>query len=588
MVFPDGNRLALARGLLAPYHARLAAGLGCLVVLAVAQAGYAYVTGPLLQLMLTGGQRGSLLDIFSTRGATSGSVGGLWVLAAILVGLALIKGLAHLGQSMLLDGTAERIGADLRVQFYAHVLRLPLANQREHALGDLLARLIDDVRRVQDGTVLAPIALVREGLGVFALLGIAVWMAPLLALAAVVSLPLVALVIQGFGKLSKQASAYGQAEFGQMFARATQGLQAAREVKSAGAEDHEIRSLKRHSDRAVGFTLRGIFLRAISPGVNEVTAAIALSATLLLASVSIARGSLPAERLISFFTAVLLMYKPIKELGRAMHAIAGSEASWARVVALLKRPEEEACTLSEALQPLRQEMELRGVSFCYADGKWALRDIDLCLPLGKIVALSGSSGAGKSSLANIVCGLERPTRGALLWDGQDLEATPLPLRRARVALVPQQPLLFHATVAENLRYGSPEASEEDLRWAVAAAGLESCLRRLTRGLDTRIGPGGIELSVGEVQRLALARALLRRANLLVLDEPSSALDDQNEAILIRTLHVLKRTKAVLIIAHGRALLDASDEVITLREGRIDMGPAALPDKVRVSQEHASC
>jgi subfamily B ATP-binding cassette protein MsbA len=592
-----GGVLALfGAGLLWPHRGRLAAGLACLLLLAGAGALQAYLTGPLLQVVLSGGRQGGgyLLALAPwldpARFGDPRSI--LLLLAGLLVALAAVKGLAHLGQALLLSGTAERIGHQMRVRLFSHLMRLPLGQHRRLATGDLLARLLDDVQRVQAATVAAGLAYVREGLAALALAAVAVWMAPRMALLSVVVLPLVALLVGALSRGVKRAARRGQEQLGRMSSRAVQGLSAIREVKSSGAEERETEGFSRHSRQALRWTVRRILVRALSPLVNELLASLALGAVLVYAGARIASGTLAPERFVSFFVALVLMYKPIKELGLAVNLAAAGRASTERVARLLALRPERRRQSGPGLAPLRRQLELRQVSFSYpgAGGQTgarpALAGVDLLLPVGRVVALAGPSGAGKTTLANLVCGLERPDAGQLLWDGEPLADRPLVQLREQVALVPQQPLLLDGSVADNLRYGCPDADRDALWRALSAAGLEQVVRGLPRGLQTPIGPDGVRLSAGEAQRLALARALLRRVNLLVLDEPASALDPDNEALLIRTLRQLCRQRAVLLVAHGAALLAAADEVLRLEGGRrlVTAPPAAAvaltPDRAQ--------
>ncbi len=560
----------LGISLLRPHRFHIGAGLCCLLLLAASTGLYAYITGPLLQLIVTGGTKGAayFLPFIPSPNPfrQSSSSMSLTLVALLLVGVALVKGLAHLGQAVLLEGTAQRIGFQLRVKLYGHLMRLPLAVHREQSLGDVLTRLLDDIRRVQEATVMAPLIIIRESLGAAALLAVAIWMAPWLSLVACGVLPMVGLVTGVLSQRIKRAAGQGQHDLGRLTARATQGLGALREVKSCGAEEREIHAVEDHGQQALQWSLRHILTQAIAPLLNEVMAAIALGGTLVYAGSQVARGSLPAERFVSFFAAVLLLYRPIKEISKAAHLLATGQASVERVAFLMQLPGEDLLAeepgQGAGLGALRQQLELRDVSFSYGPGKWTIKSFHLLLPVGRIVALAGPSGTGKTTLANLVCGLERPQRGKLLWDGLDLAQRPLKELRDQVALVPQQPLLFDGTLAENIRYGAPQASEAALRQAAEGAGLKSFIQGLAHGYNTFLGPGGVHLSVGEAQRLALARALLRQVNVLILDEPSSALDADNEAHLIQTLRALGRTKAILVIAHSPALLRAADEVIT--------------------------
>jgi len=553
-------------GLLRPHRLRLCGGVVCLMLLAATGAGYAFLTGPVLQVVLTGGRQGTGLIPIPAAWTQGPAV--LLLVALLIGGLALIKGLANLGQAVLLEGTAEEIGHRLRVCTFDHLVRLPLAWHRRRGLGDLLARLLDDVQHVQEAAVSAPITLVREGLGALALLVVALWMSASLTLAAAVALPLAGLVIGLLSRAVKAAARRRQGQLGALADRAAVALGAIREVKSSQSEQREVEALAGHGRRALAWARRRIVIRAAAPLANEVMAAAALGVTLVFAGKQIAAGTLMPERFVSFFAALLMIYRPVKSMGLAVHQMASGRASVERMEQLLDQPAEQAG--GEALPRLSRGLRLVDISFRYgSDGPEALAGVDLELPIGEVVALAGPSGAGKSTLASIACGLERPSHGRLYWDDMEITSRPLADLRLQVALVPQQPLVLPASLAENLRYGAPQAQDDDLARILEAVGLEGVPARHAQGLEVRLGPpDGLGLSVGEAQRLAVARALLRRVRLVVLDEPSSALDGESEQRLVRLLDELRRSHAVLVVAHSAALIGVADRVIYLEGGRM--------------------
>jgi subfamily B ATP-binding cassette protein MsbA len=390
---------------------------------------------------------------------------------------------------------------------------------------------------------------------------------------ALVVLPRVGVLIAGLSRRVRGAAAREQDAVGVLAALALEGLSALREVKSCGAELRELRRLGDHSQRAARWAARRIVARATAPLINEVLAAIALAVTLIYAGGLVQAKALAAEQVISFFTAVLLLYRPIKGIGNAVQTIAAGRASVARVSDLLADPLEQLDDRPE-LPPLRGRLELRQVHYCYPDGRLALAGVDLAVGVGRMIVVAGPSGAGKSTLGNLLAGLDRPTAGRMLWDGEDLAEVSLPALRRQVALVPQLPLLFDGTIAANLRFAAPLADDSELCRALRAAGLRRWLSELPGGLATPLGPSGQALSTGQAQRLAIARALLRPARLLVLDEPSSALDAESEQQLVRTLRTLARDRAIVVLSHSRALIAAADEVLWL-EGA-GLGPR-VPD-----------
>jgi subfamily B ATP-binding cassette protein MsbA len=553
--------------LLRPHALRLVGGVLCLAVAGACEALYAYLTGPLIQLIWSGGREGAAA--FSLPGVSAIGAPSLVAVAIAIVAVALVKGSAQLAGSLLHEGSAERLGFALRLLVYRQLMRLPLATHRRHAAGELLQRLIDDVRRVQEAAIASSYVLGRDVVAVLALCAVAVAMVPGLALAAAAILPVAAGLTALLGRGVKRSARAGQDALGRLAARAMLGLDAIREVKSAGAEVREVEAVARSGREVLAAALRQLRLRTAAPFANELLAALALGGTLIYAGGRVADGALAPERFVSFFTALLLAYRPLRELARAHSQRRSAAASLERIRSLLDEPAEpEGEATAAVLSPLRRALSLRGVSFSYPGAAVAaISSVDLTLAPGRVLALGGPSGAGKSTLANLVCGLERPGAGTIWWDDVVIdESVPLAALRREVALVPQQPLLLDGTLAENLRYAAPGAGDAELADALRQSGLEEVVARLPRGLDSALGPGGAGLSVGEIQRVGLARAILKRASVLVLDEPTSALDAAREAALCETIRTLAASRAVLLIAHDPAPLAIADEVLSL-DGR---------------------
>jgi ABC-type multidrug transport system fused ATPase/permease subunit len=542
-------------------------------VASACEALYAFLTGPLVRLIFSGGREGSAPFLALLPASLAVPAGGRTTLLAVagaLCAVALLKALAGFSGTLLHEGSAERIGFDLRLLLYRHLIALPLEAHRRHAVGDLLQRLLDDVRRIQEAAVASSYLLARDGIAVLALCAVACVMVPTLAIATLALLPLGAGLTALLGRGVRRAARQGQEALGRLAARAALGLAAVREVKSAAAEEREAIAVGRTGREVLRSALRQLRLRSASPVANEVMAALALGATLVYAGGQVAAGQIAPDRFVSFFTALLLAYRPARELARAHHLRRAAAASLERVRELLASPTEDEGGGDRRLAPLDRALTLRGVGFAYPGSQGlALDGIDLELRPGRVLALQGPSGAGKSTLANLVCGLERPLQGTITWDGVIIDRScPLGALRREVSLVPQQPLLLDGTLAENLRYAAPDASPAEIAVALGQAGLEGVVAALPRGIETPIGAGGAGLSVGEVQRVALARALLKGGSVLVLDEPTAALDRESEAALCRTIQALAASRAVLLIAHGAVPLAIADQIVGLEAGRL--------------------
>lgn len=590
-------RWRLFARLVGPLAPRLAMGLVCALLVAVVGAIYAYLTGPLLQVVLTGGTEGAgyFSDVLGmvALDVPAGSIS-IGLIVVVLTLMAALKGGFQLCQTVLLGGATERIGHQLRVTVYRRLVALPMRAHRHHATGDLLVRLSDDSRQWQHAAVEAPLVLIQEGLAAVALLGVALWLSPWLTLAAVFVLPLVGWAIVRISRRVRHASGKGQETLGGLLAQSERTLACIREVKLWGAEQREASRFEATSAQLGHWRFRRVVVRAIGPLCNEVAAALALGAVVLLAVGTHHPGAMAPERLVSFLTAVLLLYRPIKGMSNAVQTISTASASADRIVELLQTPIEQGagpCVLSRtdsvsrrsgaASPELGQLMAAEAIRFGYTEGGPSVLDsVSLGVRVGEMVAITGRSGSGKSTLLDVLSGLEQWQQGALWWDGERLDTRRSVSRRARLALVPQQPMLLDGTVAENLRYAAPDASELALWEALDAAGLAAEVLAMPRRMDTRLGTGGVSLSVGQIQRLAIGRALLRRARLLLMDEPTSALDAAARRHLVDVLVGLRETLAIVVATHCAELIDLADRVLCLRHGTLV--PIGRPQDVGVA------
>ncbi|MBW2733590.1 MAG: ABC transporter ATP-binding protein [Deltaproteobacteria bacterium] len=550
---------------LRPQRSRVVVGVIAMAAAGVLTAFYAYLSGPLLVALLTGEGPGRFAGVSGTEGP--------WIttFAFVLVGVALVKGLVHLGQVALLTKAVEEAGRGLRHRVFDHLLRRPLRAEGVFSRGDLVTRVVDDVARVQQAVFEAPLVLIREGVAALALAGVAVFMAPQLAALGILVLPVTAMGVAALSRKVKEAAAAGQAETGHLAARTLRGLEARREVKSFQAEAAEGGRFDAHCAARARWATRQQVLRAFSPLINEVSAALAIAGVLLYAAGLVGRGALSAAALISFLTAIFMLYRPVKAMGNALQARAAGAASIERVDEVLALPQEEP--VGSPLPALEQTVALRGVGF-RVDDEWILRGVSVELRKGEVVGLGGPSGAGKSTLADVLSGLLVATEGQWGWDGSWGAAGEGARLRTQVSLVPQRPLLLDASLRENLTFGVLEESDDELWRALARVRLGQWAQGLAGGLDAFLGEGGVPPSGGELQRIALARALLGSSSVIVLDEPAAGLDRCNEEALISTLGRLRIDHAVLLITHRKTLLAAADRVVHLEGGRMPSAPAS--------------
>jgi subfamily B ATP-binding cassette protein MsbA len=589
---------------------RALSGMVCAAGSAAVGGAYAYLSGPMLQTLLSAGNEG----IAPFRALVAPVVEWRWrgeaalaAVAVVLVLLALAKGGLNLLQTALLEGAKERIGHELRRHVYGTMLTQPLAAHRRFPLGDVLARCLDDTRRVHRALIDAPLVLVREGFAALALLGVAIYLAPKLALVACLAVPLIGLSVARLSRRVRHAADRAQGSLGELSARGHQALAGLREVKASDAVERELTQLSLLSERLSHWEVRRAVARSLSPFVNEIAAAIAIGITLIYAAGLRPIDASAPGAIVSFFAAVLLMYKPIKGISNAVHLLAASGASRERLGELLdigaqqeaggssgqasqvevRTPDAAKCSVSRpqagkrgpgegaqdvsaaAPGPLNSRVALHDACFRYPGQPPIFDSLSIEVGVGEVLALTGRSGSGKSTLVDILCGLELLSGGALLWDGERLAPRLCRMLPRQVGLVSQRPLLFDGTVAQNLRYGSPEASDDTLWAALRAAGLDQEISALPDGLGTLIGGGGRGLSQGQAQRLVISRALVRRVRLMLFDEPASALDSEATMCLAKTLDTLRQGCAVLLVSHRPALVERADRVLQLVDGRLE-------------------
>jgi subfamily B ATP-binding cassette protein MsbA len=562
-------------GLATPEWPRIALAGACLGLAAAATGAYALLVGPVAGSLFgaggpaaAGNGHGTMLE-HAARGLSGLDA---LPLGALIVAVAAIKGASFFGGRAFVVGAGQRVLLGLRARLYRGLLALDPLSRTARERGDLVSRFTVDVEAVEQGVSEGLLGLLRDALQILVLAALALALDPLLGMIGLVAFPPVAVAIVRLGReLRRRRSRVHRAfgEVGSLVDETAAGLAVIRAFDAGPFM--EARFASRSRSLLVGAT-RAALLKAFSSPLNELLAAAALAVTLWYAHGRIAAGTLGAEAFLSFFTALVLLYQPVKGLGQAQQAVQSALAALERLAPLLDTtaPATAAATGAPLETPA---LRLVGVRAGYGDGADVLRGLDLDIPPGRRLAVVGSSGAGKSTLVHLLCGLLPPRAGEIrLGDG----IAPLDpgLARRLFAPVPQEPFLFDDTVEVNVRCGRPDAAAREVEAALAVAGALDWVRELEGGLGARIGPAGGDLSVGQRQRLCLARALVSRAPVLLLDETTASLDGRTESVLVERLAHALEGRTVIAVTHRAATARWADDIALLEEGRIVLaGPA---------------
>jgi subfamily B ATP-binding cassette protein MsbA len=560
-------------------HAPLFAGaIASMVILAAATGMFSWLVGPLFQYVFRGGE----LNTNALPWLPHLERGELQrALPLLILGIAVLRGAAYFGQFYCMGMLGQRVVADLRLALQQKLLALPPSFFARASSGDLLARFASDVAAVEFAVTYGLASYLRDGMQVLVLLGVSIALDWRLAVFAFVAVPVTVVPIVRFARRLRRIAVRGQEQIGGLYTLLHEALQGVRIVQAFGMEKYEADRFRAEQDHFLGTMRRSFFVRAIFTPTLELMAAAGIAATVVLAAHAVELGRLQPERVISFLATIVLLYQPLKNLGGTGQGVTQGLAGAQRLFEVLDEPEGFADGARE-LPRFREEVRFERVSFRYparsaqgANGNGApravptvLREVELRLRRGEVLALVGPSGSGKTTLMNLVARFADPTSGRVLIDGCDLRDATLRSIRAQVALVAQETFLFNDTVRANIAYGRPDVPEEQLVEAARSARADEFIRALPGGYDAQVGERGVTLSGGQRQRIAIARAILKDAPILLLDEATSALDTESEREVQRALERLMTDRTCLVIAHRLSTVQNADRIAVLSGGRI--------------------
>ena len=491
-------------------------------------------------------------------------------IAILLIGFTLIKGIADYFSTYLMARIGQSSILRLRQDLYTHVLAQSAAFFERHRTNYLVSRLITSAAAIEAAITHTLRDMLKEGLTLIAFLMAAFYYNWRLTLGSLLIAPPIAWLTIRFGTSLRKLARESFEGTKHLTDTAQEALANQSIVKAYQAEARERERFTRVSDHIRRANLRSASIAGMSPPIIEFIGVLFVAALLFFAEREIRLGRMNASQFITFLFFLFRSYDPMRKLSRLQNSLSQALAAARHVWEVLdERSEIPEKPNAVELSPLGSEIELRQVSFGYAnEGRKVLQDVNLVVPVGKMVALVGESGGGKSTLTKLMPRFHDPTSGAVLWDGTDLRDARVASLRRQMALVTQETVLFNDTVRYNITYGRPGASDEEMRDAAQTAFAHDFIMDLPGGYDTIIGERGIFLSGGQRQRLAIARAILMNAPVLILDEATSALDAESEQLVQRAIANLVRDRTTIVIAHRLSTVRRADKIVVMEAGRI--------------------
>ena len=534
-----------------PYWRRLLVAMICMGGVSAITAAFALLTKQVLD------------DVFINK-----DVFMLKVLPLAIIGLGVLKGLFNFAQGYLMNYVGQRVVADVRERLYDHLQTLSLSFFDRTPTGVLMARITNDVAAIQGAVSNAVTGMIKDFFTAVGLVGVVFYRNWQLALIAMLVFPLAAFPFVRFGRKLRKVSRKSLQTMAYINTFLQETIFGHRIVKAFGMESYESRRFAEANNRYFRYLMKKVKVRALSTPVMELLAYVGIGSFIWIGGYYVIEGKMTPGEFFSFMTALALLYDPLRGLSKVNLLIQEGIAAAKRVFEILDQtPEVKDSPGAKELPPFSREIEYRDVYFRYGD-EMVLKGISFKVRKGEKVALVGSSGAGKTTIINLLPRFYDVIKGAILIDGVDIREVTLRSLRSQIGVVTQQTLLFNDTVRNNIAYGRPDIPQEEVEKVAKAADAHDFIMKLPQGYDTIIGEQGVLLSGGQRQRISIARALLKNAPILILDEATSSLDTESEREVQQALDRLMENRTVLVIAHRLSTVRGADRILVISDGRI--------------------
>jgi ATP-binding cassette, subfamily B, bacterial MsbA len=533
----------------APYRSRLAAALLAMVAYGAATAWLAYLIKPIFDEVLV----------------PEGRVGQV---AFLIIAASLVKGIGAFFSTYLMTDVGQLVVRDVRIALFGHMLGQSASFFARRTSGQLMSRVTSDVTQVQQAVSETVGDLIRESLALVGYLSLLLYLDWKLALMCLTGAPVVIYPLVRLGQRVRKTTKRSQEHLETISHLAQEAFSGHRIVKAFGMEAQEAEKFSQASDRLYRTNMKAISALSSLPPLMEFLGGLAMAGALWYGSNQITQGNLTAGEFSAFMAALFMSYGPAKKLSRVNVNLQQAIAAAGRIFEMLDTHTEVEDKGTKVMTPVRERIEFQGVSFNYddRDKRKILKDVSFSVGAGKMVAIVGLSGAGKTTLINLIPRFYDVTGGAILIDGIDIREATLKSLRAQIGMVTQDTVLFDDTILNNIAYGAPGSTPEQVEEAARLAHAHEFIATLPERYQTRIGERGQRLSGGQRQRIAIARALLKNSPILILDEATSSLDAESESLVQDALLRLMQDRTSFVIAHRLSTVRRADAIVVLERG----------------------
>ena len=530
---------------------KLVVSMGCMLIISASSAATAYLIRPVLD------------EIFFNKDLQM-----LKLIPIAVILLYTVRSVAMFAQQFLMSHIGQNIIRQLSNMLYNRIQDLPLAFFQKEKTGALMSRITFDVNIVEKMVSTVVTGSIKDCFTIFGLVFVIFYQIWQLALIASIVLPLAFFPVVAFGRRVRQISTRRQESMAELSSFLHETFAGQKIVKAFSREEYEKKKFGKKTQQLFDLQMKEVIARALSSPVNEILAGLGIAFIIFYGGHNVIAGTYTTGTFVSFLAAVLMLYEPVKRLSRFNNALQQGMAAADRIFHILEiksEIKESARPVTIKRQPHRVTFEK--VYFKY-EAEMVLNGIDLDIHPGEVLALVGTSGGGKTSLVNLIPRFYDVTHGSIRIDGLDVRDASIASLRGQIALVTQEPILFNDSLYNNIAYGNSGASRADIEQAAKAAYAYDFIKGLARGFDTMVGELGGRLSGGEKQRICIARALLKDAPILILDEATSSLDAESETLVQKALENLIKGRTTFVIAHRVSTVRFANRIVVISAGRI--------------------
>ncbi len=562
----DSKRLF---GYIKPYKGRLILAFVCMLFFSLFSVVSIWTLMPIIDKLFAPSEIISIEMPLTGWAFTLSRLRAVWYMAGFVVTVVFLKGLAGYGQSYLMSYIGHRTVLDLRNELYRRLTCLDLGFYSRWRVGEIISRLTNDINVLQEVIPECLAGIVREPLTIIAFLVFVFWLSPGLAIISLVIFPPVAFLIRRFGRRIHRVTGEAQGRIAGVTSILEETLSGIRIVYAFNMERYEREKFLKETKKFFFSIMRMARAYLLSGPTMEFLGGVGIAVIILYAGYQVRGNSaLTAGKFVAFLGAAFSLYAPIKNLTRVNNLLQRGSASAGRLFEIIDETPKVADKGVIKISGLKKGIEFRNVCFGYDKEREVLADVSFEIKTGQMLAVVGKSGAGKTTLVNLILRFYDVTDGAVIIDGVDIRDTTLRSLREQIGLVTQEVILFNDTVRNNIAYGNARVSEKQVEDAARASHSHEFIMKLPGGYDAVVGDRGEMLSGGQRQRIAIARAILKNPPLLILDEATSSLDSESELLVQQALKNLMRGRTVLVIAHRLSTIQSASRIIVLDGGAV--------------------